>query len=205
MGSMDYSNMGPRSSEKMRLEEGYGEKRKADGEDLGDKQINDGTNDTHQTANKGVKGYKNFQLTEDGVSEGPWPSSPCAGRGGKDDSNVAPFRTTKLAAYTHFLSNVMRSKRFLLHLILTLSWYLRNKIKSRWEKFASLYNPFFRVSQITILAKARIARNTIRFSPWYAESIVSTTESTSSSTSFFGSMRAVHSPTWLQNGRIRSQ
>ena len=54
-------------------------------------------------------------------SGGPRPSSPCAERGGEDDSNIAPFRTTRLAAYTHLLSNVMRSKRFLSHLILTLS------------------------------------------------------------------------------------
>ena len=53
--------------------------------------------------------------------EGPGPSSPCAGRGGKDDSYVAPLHTTKLAACTHLLLNVMRSKRLLSHLILTLS------------------------------------------------------------------------------------
>ena len=45
----------------------------------------------------------------------------------------------------------MRSKRFLSHLILTLSWCLKNNIRSRWEKFAVSYNPFFRVVQITIL------------------------------------------------------
>ena len=43
------------------------------------------------------------------------------GRGGKDDSNIAPFLTTRLAEFTHLLLNVMRSKRFLSHLILTLS------------------------------------------------------------------------------------
>ena len=53
--------------------------------------------------------------------EGPRPSSSCAGRGGKDDFNIAPFRTNRLAAYTHLLSNAMRSERFLSHLILTLS------------------------------------------------------------------------------------
>ena len=36
-----------------------------------------------------------------------------------------------------------------------------------WEKFASSYNPFFYISQITIIATARIARNITRFSPWY--------------------------------------
>ena len=59
----------------------------------------------------------------------------------------------------------MRSERFLSHLILTLSWYLKYKTRSRWEKSASLYNPFFRIDQITILAIARIARNTTRFHP----------------------------------------
>ena len=56
----------------------------------------------------------------------------------------------------------MRSKRFLLHPILRLRWCLKNKIKSRWERFAPSYNPFFRVVQITILAKntAKITRNT---------------------------------------------
>ena len=86
---------------------------------------------------------------------------------GKDDSKVAPFRTTRLTACTHLLSNVMQSKRFLSHLILTLSWCLKNKIRSRWEKFASLYNPFFRISQIAILATAMIVRNTTCFSPRY--------------------------------------
>ena len=60
----------------------------------------------------------------------------------------------------------MLSKRFLWHLILTLSWCQKNNIWSRWEKFASSYNPFFRVAQITILATTSIVRNTIRFSPW---------------------------------------
>ena len=53
--------------------------------------------------------------------EGPGPSSPCTGKGGKEDSNVAPFRTTRLAAYTYLLSNVMWFKRFLLLRILTLA------------------------------------------------------------------------------------
>ena len=52
--------------------------------------------------------------------EGTGPPLPCAGRGGKDDNNVAPLHTTKLAAYTNLLLNVMRSKHLLSHLILTL-------------------------------------------------------------------------------------
>ena len=55
--------------------------------------------------------------------EGPGPSTPCTERGVKADPNVVPFRTTKLVAYTHFLSNVMRSKRLLSHLISTLPAY----------------------------------------------------------------------------------
>ena len=43
----------------------------------------------------------------------------------------------------------MQFKRFLSHLILTLSWCLRYKIRSRWEKFAPSYNLLFRVTQIT--------------------------------------------------------
>ena len=105
----------------------------------------------------------------------PRPSSPCTGREGKDDSNIAPFRMTRLAAYTHLLLNVTRFKRSLSHLTLTLSWCLKNKIKSRWEKFTPSYNPLFRVCQITILATARIARNTTRFSPWNGGSTLSTT------------------------------
>ena len=42
----------------------------------------------------------------------------------------------------------MRFKRFLSHLILTLSWCRKYKTRSRWEKFASSYNPFFRVIQL---------------------------------------------------------
>ena len=37
---------------------------------------------------------------------------PWACRGGKDDSNIALFLTTRLAAFTHLLLNVMRSKIF---------------------------------------------------------------------------------------------
>ena len=59
----------------------------------------------------------------------------------------------------------MRSKRFLSHLNSTLSECLKYKTRSRWENFASSYNPFFRVVQITIRATAWIARNTTRFSP----------------------------------------
>ena len=44
--------------------------------------------------------------------ERPRPSLPCTGRRGKDNSNVAPFLTTKLAACIHLLLDVMRSKRF---------------------------------------------------------------------------------------------
>ena len=58
-----------------------------------------------------------------------------------------PFSYDQASCIHHFLSNVKRSKRFLLHLILTLSWCLKNNIRSRWEKFASSYNPFFRVVQ----------------------------------------------------------
>ena len=54
---------------------------------------------------------------------------------------------------------------FLSHLILTLSWCLKYKTRSRWEKFASASNPFFRDVQITIRAAARITRNTTHFSP----------------------------------------
>ena len=61
----------------------------------------------------------------------------------------------------------MQSKRFLSHLIL--SWCLRKRIRSRWEKFSLSYNPFFRIVQITILATARNARNTTRFSPFHGK------------------------------------
>ena len=40
------------------------------------------------------------------------------------------------------------------------------KIRSRWEKFALSYNPFFRVVQITIRAIDRIPRKTSRYSLW---------------------------------------
>ena len=79
--------------------------------------------------------------------KGPVPYTTWAGRRGNDDSDIAPFLASRLAAFIHFLSNIIRSKRFLSFLILTLSWYLKNKIRSRWEKLASSYNPFFRVVQ----------------------------------------------------------
>ena len=47
----------------------------------------------------------------------------------------------------------------------SLSWCLKNKIRSQWEKFASSYNSFH-IVQITILSTARIAKNTTRFSLW---------------------------------------
>ena len=94
--------------------------------------------------------------------EGLGPSSLCAGRGGKDDSNVAPFRMIRLASFIRLLSNIMSSKNFLSHLILTISW-----IRSQWEKLTPSFHAFFCVAQITILATARITRNTICFSPLY--------------------------------------
>ena len=71
------------------------------------------------------------------------------------------------AACTHLLLNVMRSKLFLSHLILTLSWCLKERIRSRWKKFALSYNSFFCVVQITFLVTAIIRRNTTRFSPFH--------------------------------------
>ena len=85
--------------------------------------------------------------------ERPWLSLPFAGRGEKDDSNVAPFLTTGLAAYIHLWLNVMRSKHFLSHLILTLSWCLKKRIRSRRGKFTPSYTPFG-IVQIMILRKS---------------------------------------------------
>ena len=65
------------------------------------------------------KGIQEFLLTGGRVSRDPDHRRHATGKGGKDDSNVAPFRTTRLAAYTHLLSNIMRSKSFLSHQILT--------------------------------------------------------------------------------------
>ena len=53
-------------------------------------------------------GRKLFLLTRCVVSKDPYRRR-WAGRGRKDDSNIAPFLTTRLAAFTHLLSNVMRS------------------------------------------------------------------------------------------------
>ena len=88
------------------------------------------------------------KLTWDGVSKDSVHCSHEQERGEKDDSNVAPFHTNKLAACTHFLLNVMQPKYFQSNLILTLS--LKKRIRSWREKFAPSYNSFFRVSQITI-------------------------------------------------------
>ena len=118
---------------------------------------------------------KKILLTNGGVPKDTYHRRHGPAEEGKDDSNFAPLLTTGLAAFTHILLNFMRSKRFLSHLILTLSWYRKYKTRSRWEKFASSYNPFFPVVQITIRATARIARNTTRFSPWNGGRTVSTT------------------------------
>ena len=48
-------------------------------------------------------------------------------------SNWAPFRTTRLAGFTHLSLNVIQSKHFLYHLIFTLSWCLKNK-SNRYQK-----------------------------------------------------------------------
>ena len=65
-------------------------------------------------------GDKNYLLIGDGVLKDSGRSL-CSGRGGKDDSNVAPFRTIRLTAFTN-LSSVMRPMCFLLYLILILNW-----------------------------------------------------------------------------------
>ena len=75
---------------------------------------------------------------------------------------------------------------------------LKKKISSRWEKFLPLYNPLFRIIQIHILARARIARNTTRFSNLNRSK-------TLTATCFLGSMGTVHSPTWSQSRRTRTQ
>ena len=94
-------------------------------------------------------------------------SLPCARRGGNKDPSTAPFLTIRLVPCTHYLLNVTRSKSFLSLLILTLSWYLKKRIRWRSETLAPSYNPFLCVVPITILATARIARNTTYFSPFH--------------------------------------
>ena len=108
---------------------------------------------------------KFFLLTRGGVPKDPYRRRHGQAEEWRMTSTLPPFLRPGLLHSPYLLSNVMRSKRFLSHLILTLSWYLKNKTRSRWEKFASSYNPFFRVVQITIRATARITRNTTRFSP----------------------------------------
>ena len=104
-------------------------------------------------------------LTEYGVSKDTVRSHHTLEEEGRMTPYVASFCTTRLAACTHLLLNVMRSKTFLSHLILTLSWCLKNKIRSRWEKFAPSYNPFFRIGQITILAQLGSWETPHLFSP----------------------------------------
>ena len=134
-----------------------------------------------------------------------YPSLSCAGSEEKDDSNVVPFLTTRLAICTNLLFNVMLSKHFLSHLIWTLSWCLKKGIRLWWEKFPPSYNPFFHVVQITILDTLRIARNATGFSPFHGGKTLPTTLPTSSNTICLESMQPVHSLTWLQNGRTRLQ
>ena len=117
---------------------------------------------------------KKFLLTLDGVPKDLYRRRHGPAEEGRI-SHIAPFLMTRLAAFTHLFLNVMQSKRFLSHLVLILSWCLKYKTRSRWEKFASSYNPLFRFVQITILATARIARNTIHFSPWNGGRILSMT------------------------------
>ena len=74
------------------------------GEDLVVYLLDDGDNDSQYTANYEERGQ--VIPTDRGWGpEGPSPFSLCTERGGKDDSNIAPFRTNRLA--THLLSNVM--------------------------------------------------------------------------------------------------
>ena len=115
-----------------------------------------------------TRNYKGIMPTyRDGVPKDPYRRRHGhEEEGRKDDSNIVPFCMTRLAAFTYLLSNVMRFKRFLSHQILTISWCLKYKTRSRWEKFSSSYDPFFHVVQITILATARISINTTAYSPW---------------------------------------
>ena len=52
--------------------------------------------------------------------EGPGLDTPI-GKGGKKNSHLAPFHTTKLAPYTHLSLNSRRLSIFQSHLILTFS------------------------------------------------------------------------------------
>ena len=115
-----YSDELPRSSEEVGWSKSGGYKN-WDGEDLVGSQLGEGGDDSQHTANQIFKGK---QSTYSGWEpEGPGLQTPCAGGGEKDDSNIAPFRTTRLAAFLHLLSNVMRSKSFLSHLIFLCSFY----------------------------------------------------------------------------------
>ena len=62
---------------------------------------------------------------------------------------MTPFHTTRFVAFTNLFSNVMRSKRFLSHLILTRSWCLKNNINGKSlhrhpiPSFVSSKSPFW--------------------------------------------------------------
>ena len=103
--------------------------------------------------------------------------------------------------FTHLLLNVMRSKRFLSHLILTLSWCLKYKISSWWKKLASSYNPF----PSSKSPFEPLLGSTTCFSPWNGGKNVVYDVTNFEQHELLGfTMRAIHSPTWSQNGQTRS-
>ena len=124
---------------------------------------------THNTLLSWEEKRQMFLLTR---GEKPRPSLPCAGRGGKEDYNLAPFRATRFAAFTHLLSNVMRSKLFPIALDLDPKLMPERRIKSWLEKFALSYSAF--IVQITNLVTVTIARNTLRLSLFHEGSTLST-------------------------------
>ena len=134
VGSMDYSNVGPRSLEKIKK---TGEKKVEvmKGMVVVGKILE--TNNwmvrpiTHIIQLTREKEKEKFTTYQGWSLKGVRSSSLCPRRGRKDDSNIAPFHTTRLIAYTHLLLNVMRSNDFLLFLILTLSWCLKSTIRLR--------------------------------------------------------------------------
>ena len=69
---------------------------------------------THITAlargSRDPKKIVNFLLTRGGGPEGPGPSSPCAGRGGKDNSNVAPLHAECYAIHASSIASNLDPK-----------------------------------------------------------------------------------------------
>ena len=118
--------------------------------------------------------FQEILLTRDGVPKNPYRGRHGPAEEGRITPTWPPFlRPGSLHSPTFTECYAIQAFSIASDFDSKLIPKIQNQITMR--KFASSYNPLFRVVQITIRDTARITRNTTRFSPWNGGRTLSTT------------------------------